>query len=275
MHKNKKEYDFIFSLGLACSGSYFLRKCNFQVYSLPFDWLFGSCFLNRIKTIENNFKDWLNIEDLELTDTRLDFEPRNIFHNKKTDITFKHDFPVNKDWQESYESVSKKYQRRINRLYNSIKKAKKILLFYIINPNDNAIDTNEEILEGYQILKNKFKDKEIDILYLYNDINEKNPKIIHLNEHIKKVCFDYSKASDNDLNFALNKTLITNFLKKHIRYKMPLKERLSLILRVKKIKRGLRINLFLKLNTIFRLCVYLFGLRLDFCLGKLRDIKFD
>ena len=56
---------------------------------------------------------------------------------------------------------------------------------------------------------------------------------------------------------------------------MPLKERLSLILRVKKIKRGLRINLFLKLNTIFRLCVYLFDLRLDFCLGKLRDIKFD
>lgn len=110
---------------MTCSGSYFLRKCNFQVYSLPFDWLFGSCFLNRIKTIENNFKDWLNIEDLELTDTRLDFEPRNIFHNKKTDITFKHDFPVNKDWQESYESVSKKYQRRINRLYNSIKKAKK------------------------------------------------------------------------------------------------------------------------------------------------------
>lgn len=81
--KKIKKYDFIFSLGAACSGSYALRKRNFQIYSLPFDWLMGSDFLSRINLIKNHFSNWFNIEDFELVDKRFPPSRETFIKTKK------------------------------------------------------------------------------------------------------------------------------------------------------------------------------------------------
>ena len=67
----KEKYDLIVSLGAQCSCSQLLRSLNLQDYSFPFDWLGGGELKTRVNLVINNFKDFLNLEDLELIGNKI------------------------------------------------------------------------------------------------------------------------------------------------------------------------------------------------------------
>ena len=52
-----KKYDFVFSIGEACSCTQVLRQQGLQNASYPFDWLFGSTLVKRCEILANEFKD--------------------------------------------------------------------------------------------------------------------------------------------------------------------------------------------------------------------------
>ena len=60
----KKQYDLIFGIGEACLCSQALRNDNLQVFSYPFDWVYGTLLHNRVEILTNRFKDFFNKEDL-------------------------------------------------------------------------------------------------------------------------------------------------------------------------------------------------------------------
>lgn len=53
------------SLGLDCAMAGLLKDAGVRAFSSPFDWLDSSDAKTRVSLIESEFKDFLNIEDLE------------------------------------------------------------------------------------------------------------------------------------------------------------------------------------------------------------------
>lgn len=186
-----KKYDFVFSIGEACSCTQVLRQQGLQNASYPFDWLFGSTLVKRCEILANEFKDFIRKEDLEFS-----YEERSVkcyaYHNKLNGITFNHDFLKSLEFDEAYPLVKEKYDRRIKRLLKRIENSNSVLVVYLESPITNHPDiSNEEILQGYSILKEKFGDK-INLLYIKNS---KQEVVIEEFEDgkITKVSGDYKK----------------------------------------------------------------------------------
>lgn len=192
----KKRYDFIFSLGAACSCTSMLRMCGLQKASYPFDWLFGSNFSKRIDILLNNFENFFEKNLLEYSYQEVNANC-NAYHNTLTDITFNHDFNINKDFDSEFKRNKEKYTRRIKRLYKNIKNAKSILIVYIQTPttNQGPPPNDNEIISKREKILNRFKNKKIDILYLINEVNSET-KIEELNENITKITMDYKDKTE-------------------------------------------------------------------------------
>jgi len=185
----KYKYDLIFSLGALCFCSQALRKHFLQTFSYPFDWMGGSTFLNRCQIVKNNFERFIEKEDLEYS-----YEEKSIncfaYRNKFNGLIFNHDFLKDVAFDKMHKLVQEKYNRRIKRLFDKANKANSILIVYIEAPMWSDDSANEQIIEGYNILKEKFGDK-LNLLYIKNtnntDITEENL----LDGKIRKISFYY------------------------------------------------------------------------------------
>ena len=209
--KVKNEHDLYISLGAGCSCTQALRKSHLQYYSYPYDWLFGADFIDRIKIIANDFKDWMNYEDLELIGTRENPILCKIYKNKKTGIVFNHDFPLSKLLEDSYSRVKQKYERRIKRLINQIEASRSILFVYIEIPNERREITHKDLITGYELLKKRFRNVDVNILYLFSsrEVEFQYRKVIQVNEHITRINFDYD-ARDEEYPFCVKGYLLNN-----------------------------------------------------------------
>ena len=65
-----KEYDFAFSCGYSCAVTEALRAADLQFASFPFDWTASPGFRRCAKMIADDFKGWMEKDDLELVDIR-------------------------------------------------------------------------------------------------------------------------------------------------------------------------------------------------------------
>jgi len=211
MSGNKK-YDFVFGIGEACSCTQVLRTCNLQFASYPFDWLFGSDFTGRCNIIASGFDKFLEKDELEFS-----YEERSIscfaYRNKYNDITFNHDFSKNIPFDTMYEDVKNKYNRRINRLLENIDKANSILIVYIETPTINHPHVSDDkIIEGYNIIKSKYQNKVIDLIYLKND--DKKYEVNQLTDNITVFTKDYKKRN-TDIDYKVDKKKLIPFFKKY------------------------------------------------------------
>ena len=196
-----KDFDLIFSIGEACSCTQTLRKHNLQVYSYPFDWLFGSDFVARCSLLAGKFENFIEKADLEYS-----HEERSIkcqaYHNKRNDLTFNHDFLKTIPFDKAYEIVREKYNRRISRLLKKINKSKSVLVVFMEVPYTVHEEVkNEDIIKGYNILKDAFGDK-INLLYIKNTTDAKKTEFFENNKIIKKSL--YYKEYDKDFDIMVN-----------------------------------------------------------------------
>lgn len=92
-------------------------------------------------------------------------------------------------FEEGYELVFEKYQRRIKRLYEKIEKSKKVLFVWL--GKTQSIENNQ-ILEYQRKLTEKFKNKNVYLLVLENIPNykEKDFKEEIISEKILKIKYD-------------------------------------------------------------------------------------
>lgn len=197
MDKKFLKYNLFVSLGEDCACTSYLRDCKLQFASFPFDWLTHASFEKRIELVCNNFKDFLNFNDLY----NLNFEKNPDIHfdsygNKSTDFYHYHDFAPGVPLDESYPDVKAKYDRRIKRFYREIKTAKEILFVWF--SRDKKL-SDEQLKSALSKLNEKFPNKKIDLLILENnfEMTNKNIEEYQISENITKYIFD-------------NKTFCTN-----------------------------------------------------------------
>lgn len=200
------KYDFVFGLGEACSCTQMLRKCRLQFVSNPYDWLFGSDILTRVKILANNYEGFIDFDDLEDThsDNKSEKNPCEIFRNKRNNISFNHDFPYGKPLSETYDAVNEKYKRRAQRQIKTIENSSKVLAVYLQIPNNPVEVDNETLKNAHKILQNRFPNQEITLLYLYCNRENKKFNLNMIDDNIIKVCFDYD-GYNKDVPYEVNK----------------------------------------------------------------------
>lgn len=269
--EKKRGYDFIFSIGSACYCSYYLRQLNLQTKSYPFDWVRECCFENRADLIVSDFKDFFNKEDFEFLHKSNKFNNKDIYKNKRTNVHFVHDFPPQEEqsFDDAYPAQLAKYNRRIKRLYKEIQKSKKVLAVYLAHPTLNIHVDDETLIRIQQKLQQKFPKQQIDILYLESkpELYKTEPHQEYMvNDNIIKIYANfepivhYFNASDTSIpdKEVIQKIFSEFYLNKN-KY-----------LEIRKLKKGVGIYLLPRINTLLRFRFYLFGLRFDFCLGRVR-----
>lgn len=143
----KEEY---ISLGRDCCIAYHLQRLGKKKKSYPFDWLLVKNIDAVYSLIENDFRDFLdpkylqyknNIRESFLVNDEKIENNVNLLRvtNIKYKINFLHDFS-SKDVDE-LETVTEKYNRRINRFYTVMRNENIIKhLFYIGLPNETNIE---------------------------------------------------------------------------------------------------------------------------------------
>lgn len=203
------KYDLIFGIGGACSCSQILRKCHLQFYSYPYDWLFGADILTRAKILSDNYRRFIDFEDLE--DAGYDNKDKNnlceVFHNKSNDIVFNHDFRYGKPINETYDKVKAKYDRRIQRQLDQIEHSDNVLVLYLQIPNDRKIVDNKNLIESHEILKDRFPQQNITLLYIYCKHGSQQVRYEKIQDGLFKAEYDYD-AYIETVPYAVNDNIL-------------------------------------------------------------------
>ena len=148
----------------------------------------GGDFIGRVELLVSDFKDYFNQQDLVFYPEWK--EPKkNVYQNRRTQIIFPHDFPLDIPFETSYPDVKEKYNRRISRLIKNIENAKRVLIVYVCPPVAEQNDVSDNQLKDcYDKIINRFPNKNIDLLYIICSKSIDEQKI---GDHIFKYSFDY------------------------------------------------------------------------------------
>jgi len=134
------------SLGANCTVARRLDTKKLRSYAFPFDWLRTPQFDSIILLLKNSFKDFLNTGYLIANNTE-----KNITVNTLYDITFTHDFENYSTFiAKDLGSVQEKYNRRINRLYETLRSNKHV--YFMRSGSINS----DQITEFCQTIKELF-----------------------------------------------------------------------------------------------------------------------
>lgn len=140
------------SLGSFCSPALWIKELGLRNCSYPLDWVLTPQLRRTNDLIENNFIDFLEIKHLVAMD-----ELKSItlnMQNTKYNIRFVHDFSKDIAVENQLSDVKAKYDRRINRFYETLHSGKILFIRYVTR---SGFDEAPEI------------DRLIGILKSYND----------------------------------------------------------------------------------------------------------
>lgn len=262
------KFDLICSLGGNCSVAHNLLIRNLRKFALPFDWTYiknENAIYNLAECFKNNFRDFLlkeNLQELVGEEYNNSHSDKVQYKDCKTGYYWVNHFNKRiEDFNDEYIKVKEKIDRRIKRLKFYIDKSEKILfiLSTTFEINIESIQYLSDTLEKLYPGKNfyfrviVFSSKENHILMTNN---------IEIN---------YYKRNINDYDFTKT-NYEWSFLDDLIYDPLYLtrKRKLENLFSMNRIKKGFMICFFPKLNTIFYIKLYLFGLRLQFSFGKNR-----
>lgn len=162
-----QNYDLAFSLGFSCGCSRALRSANLQFASYPLDWTGSPGIVASARMIASDFAGWLDRDDLELVDIRSGRFGNRIYRSRKTRFGFPHEFSSFQTFDEAYGPTVEKHRRRIARLMEHVRAARRVFAAYIERPiNDRAPDS--DLAEAKRILEAKFPGVEFALAYFYH-----------------------------------------------------------------------------------------------------------
>lgn len=186
------QYDIIIPFGMSCLCSDVLRDIGLQVYSYPFDWTGGGSLSTRVDLLVNDFKDWLNYDDLVQIPAIGNSKKREFkdYANIRTNMTLRHHFLYDKyddAFKNDYTAILSKYRRREERLLSQIAESKNVLFVVIETPQREKIKDYKDMIDSHSIMSKKFMNTNVDLLYFqlsdnYDIINKHINNNIHIIE---------------------------------------------------------------------------------------------
>ena len=227
------KYQNIISLGFFCGPAQEIKSIGLRNASYPFDWIISN-FESVLLLLKNNFIDFLEEKYLIIDRTEKELKETYIVKNIKYDIKFFHDFKKVYTIHEQLTEIKEKYNRRIQRLYKTIKNPTLFIryikdekeLFYIKNNLKDieefikSFNSNNDIIFICNNDLNKISSK--DIYYVEKDNNDSvNRHFLKELKSLKKFIIKnvYYNKIDRIKNIILYKKEVFNKKIKDIRSK--------------------------------------------------------
>ncbi len=157
-----EKFDNVISLGGYCFVASELKRLSMRFRSYPFDWIICD-FKDVLKLINNHFTDFLDFNSFDCKQLP---ECYAVYNKKYEHLGFLHDFTGGDiSVFEQLPTVEKKYQRRIERFYQTIN-TPTLFIRYIYNKKELKYIKNNK-----NKIKNFFKqfNKKNNIIYILND----------------------------------------------------------------------------------------------------------
>ena len=211
-------YDFIFSIGSACSCTEVLRAAGLQYASFPFDWITVRDRPNDIRhkadAICAGFQDWFNREDFEYAGTK-PWHLKDFYRNRRTSIVYHHDFPKGVPFETAYPTVRARYDRRISRLFRCIRSSKTVLLVRIDRPDQEYPATVEDCAYLRSRLSEKFPDVRFDLLFLSCELGRscENRLETAVTDGFTHLVFDYKSRAPEAQPYTPDMPLLVEFFR--------------------------------------------------------------
>lgn len=118
----------------------------------------------------NSFRDWLPENAMEcIGEQKIEDVPKMVYKNTITGVVFNHDFPLNETFEQSYPIVKAKYERRISRLLNMIRRSRRVLAVHISTPNTAENYSDEYLINVRNYIGECFPGVTIHLLHLHNN----------------------------------------------------------------------------------------------------------
>ena len=145
-----------------------------------FDWLKFSCIKSLIKLLKNDFNNFMNREDFNLSNDKETSSPNSIIvrFNKRYSYFVVHDFT----FLDNFKEVKDKYDRRIERFKKDSKNSNTVFIRCIVDENI------EDYIELYKELE-KYTKKCILICISNKDYPNFNHDNIYLIKHDKNTLY--------------------------------------------------------------------------------------
>lgn len=199
-----KEYDLAFSLGFSCGTSQALRAAGLQFASYPLDWTGSPCIAASVRLVAEDFVGWFEAEDLDLVDVRhgTGFCTR-CYCNRKTGIGYSHEFEDFYPFEETYPRVRETYDRRVDRFVSCAGESRRILAVYMELPIRGCA-AKEDVLAARRTLAEKFRNAEVDLLYVYVEPGCRRPKMDEIAPGVFFAGFDYRKYDEGEVSHFID-----------------------------------------------------------------------
>ena len=140
------KFDNVISLGGNCNIALNLKELGFRKASYPFDWLVSYDVEKVVFLIENDFKGFLNYQNLQQYSNN-----RCCYYDVENDLHFYHDFDQYLSLRVQLPKVREKYRRRIRRFYMDITKPTLFVRYILIE--DDLKNTAKKCKEIDDFLK--------------------------------------------------------------------------------------------------------------------------
>lgn len=198
----------IISLGYRCQPAMQLRFNNLRFLAYPFDWLITP-FESMYELINNDFQDFMLKENLVYRRNFLYSDDNGAFVSKiythiwekKYNVIFRHDFPLNAKFMEKYSEVLEKYSRRIQRFLGELNSNKHI---YFIRQSI----TKKEATKLVNLLTTKFSGLKFTLVAIDSSEEIKSPwNIEHVKNYYMPIPTPYLRDGNNLLWTNLFKNL--------------------------------------------------------------------
>jgi len=207
----KRKYDLAISLGGSCSTTEAMRKAGLQWTTLPLDWTGGPGPRARIELIAADFEKWLTKSGLRALPAAK-FSREIFMKDEVLGFVFNHDFTFGVPFDEDYERVKAKFDRRIRRLYKLMDSAHRILFLWLGVPVNERYAA-EDFAYCRGLLRRKWPDKQFDFLYsehadgvAFADRTDREA------DGVRYVTFDYRKREEGNGEWVADVKRLTDWL---------------------------------------------------------------
>ena len=184
------KYDFVCSVGHYCATAMYLRRHYLRRMSGPLDWVGRGVngFETHMTLVCSDFKGFLQKESLVVRQNRRHPEIDDLTHDyyldNGTGMYVFHDFPSGIPLDESYPEVRRKYDRRIDRFYATVRSSKRTLFVY--HTRDERLE-DDVIVKRMDDVRKRFAGSDVDLLVVENVagmdgfvLNELAPGVYHV-----------------------------------------------------------------------------------------------
>ena len=208
----KRKYDLAFSMGFGCGCSKALRAARLQYASYPMDWVGITGLPESVDALVADFGGWFEKGDLRLYDIHRERDAiHRVYVNRRNGFVFGHDFTDGARFDAEYAEAVSRYARRQERLFDSIRAAKRVLAVFVERPSKSAAP-DAVLVAARDCLARRFPGVTFGLAYFHHEDGCAVPRPRQVAAGVEAIACSYRLVEYGEISHAIANDQITRYL---------------------------------------------------------------